>query len=261
MTKIGFIGIGKMATAIIAGLDKDSYNIQISGRDFEKTQKQAAELAVAVASSHQELVNSSDIIIMSVKPQVMPSVLQNLTIEPSKVIVSIAAGLDLTALSKLTSEQQPIIRIMPNINATIQQSTTAIVANPQVSSEAYAFVKGIFENIGSVHDIAEKDFSTFSAIAGSSPAFIYIFIDAMSRAAVLHGLPKDTATKIVAETVAASANMLLSSGENPWALVDKVSSPGGTTIAGVASLEQDGFVADLMRAITATVEKDRILGK
>ena len=262
MTKIGFVGIGKMATAIIAGLDKEKYDVQISSRDKAETTEKAAELSVTAAASHQELINDSDIIILSVKPQVLPGVLADLDIPTGKTLVSIAAGLTLDKLAELAhTDKQAIIRIMPNINATIGQSTSAIVGNAYVSGETYDFVKGIFANVGSVHDIAEKDFSTFAAIAGSSPAYIYMFIDAMSRAAVLQGLPKDTATKIVAETVAASANMLLSSGENPWSLVDKVSSPGGTTVAGVVSLEHDGFVTAVIDAITATVEKDKALGK
>ena len=145
---------------------------------------------------------------------------------------------------------------MPNINATIQKSTTGITRNAYVSDNTFATVVSIFERVGSVHDIAEKDFGTFTALAGSSPAYIYMFIDAMSRAGVLHGMPKDVSTKIVSETVLASAEMVLKSGENPWTLVDNVSSPGGTTVAGVVSLEQHNFVATVIDAITATVEKN-----
>ncbi|MGF1982257.1 pyrroline-5-carboxylate reductase [Lactococcus taiwanensis] len=261
MQKIGFIGIGKMATAIIAGLDPTRFEILISGRDFSKTQKQAQELSAQAVTQH-ELVTKSDLIVLAVKPQVLPKVLTELSVDltSDKTLVSIAAGLTLADLTELTqTAHQPIIRVMPNINAQIGQSTSAIVKNDFVTDQAYQATQEIFQAVGSVHEIAEKDFSTFAAIAGSSPAFIYMFIDALARAGVLHGLPKDKATKIVAETVQASAEMILQSGEKPWSLVDKVSSPGGTTVAGVVSLEQNHFIGTVIDAITATVEKEKNL--
>ncbi|GBG97034.1 pyrroline-5-carboxylate reductase [Lactococcus termiticola] len=264
MKSIGFIGLGKMSTVIIAGLDKEAYQIFASGRDFEKTKKEAGELGITALAGPQEVLEKSDIIILAVKPQVLPAVLSSMSpqLSADKIIVSIAAGLTLDELAGLADQAgQPIVRIMPNINASIQASTTAMVANEYVSDEDYQAVKRIFEQVGSVHDIAEKDFANFTAIAGSSPAFIYIFIDALSRAAVLNGLPKSQATQIVAETVSASAQMLMASQENPWALVDKVSSPGGTTVAGVVSLEDTGFVSSVIAAVNATIEKDKALGK
>lgn len=260
MKTIGFIGVGKMATAIISGLDKTKFNILISGHELTKTQAQAEQLLVTAAASHVELVKKADLIILSVKPQVLPSVLSSLLsdLSKTKTLISIAAGLSLTDLKHLTeSENQPIIRVMPNINAQIGKSTSAIVKNDFVGAEDYALAKEIFSSVGSIHEIAEKDFSAFTALAGSSPAYIYMFIDALARAGVLHGIPKETATKIVAETVQASAEMLLSSQENPWALVDKVSSPAGTTVAGVVSLEQNRFVATVIDAITATIEREK----
>ena len=161
----------------------------------------------------------------------------------------------------MTTDTKDIVRIMPNFYATIQTSTTAIVRNAYVSDDVFNTVKAIFESVGSVHELAEKDFGTFTALAGSSPAYIYMFIDAISRAGVLHGMPKDVSTKIVAETVLASAEMILKSDENPWTLVDNVSSPGGTTVAGVVSLEKNNFVATVIDAITATIEKNNTMNK
>ncbi|WP_054639587.1 pyrroline-5-carboxylate reductase [Lactococcus fujiensis] len=262
MKSIGFIGVGKMATAIISGLDKDKFNIFISGRDLEKTQKQATELQVLAMASHEELVEKSDFVVLSVKPQVLAKITDEIlpALTADKTIISIAAGYTLSDLAHLmTLENMPILRVMPNINAKIQRSTSAIVRNEFVSDDNYQFAKEIFENIGSVHEVAEKDFSAFTAIAGSSPAFIYIFIDALARAGVFHGLSKEQATAIVADTVAASAEMVIQSGENPWTLVDQVSSPGGTTVAGVVSLEQNRFVGTVIDSITATIEKEKAL--
>ena len=114
---------------------------------------------------------------------------------------------------------------------------------------------------GSGHELAERDFGTVTARAVSSPVYIDMCIDAISRAGVLHGMPKDVSTKIVAETVLASAEMILKSDENPWTLVDNVSSPGGTTVAGVVSLEKNNFVATVIDAITATIEKNNTMNK
>ncbi|GFH40978.1 pyrroline-5-carboxylate reductase [Pseudolactococcus insecticola] len=257
--KIGFIGAGKMAQAIISGLDKSKFSIQISGRDLSKTQQTAATLGVTAASDHTNLIADAELVILAVKPHVIPDILSAYTI--TQPIISIAAGLTLDNLAEMTSNTQPLIRVMPNINATIKKSTTGIVRNAYVSDETFKAALAIFESIGSVHEIAEKDFGTFTALAGSSPAYIYMFIDAMSRAGVLHGMPKDVSTQIVAETLAASAEMLLKSGENPWTLVDNVSSPGGTTISGVVSLEQHQFVATVIDAITATIDKNNAMTK
>lgn len=258
--KIGFIGAGKMAQAIISGLDKEKFEVYISSRDFEKTSIIAKNLGVNQAKDNIELSKSVDVVIMSVKPQVMPKVLTEVKdYLEGKLMLSIAAGLTLENLADLTSKQLEIVRIMPNINATIKESTTAICPNELVADNNLEIAKEIFSSIGQIFQIEEKDFSTFSAIAGSSPAFIYIFIDALSRAGVLHGMPKDLATEIVASTVSASANMLAQSGENPWSLVDKVSSPGGTTVEGVVSLEENKFVASVIDAVTKTIEKDKRL--
>ena len=160
MKTIGFIGVGKMATAIISGLDKNNFKIIISGHNLAKTQKQAQELNITAANSHEELVQQSDFIVLSVKPQVLPSVLSGIVnhLTKDKTLISIAAGLTLTDLKHLAdSENQPIIRVMPNINAQIGKSTSAIVRNNFVDDSAYDTAQEIFKAIGSVHEISEKD--------------------------------------------------------------------------------------------------------
>lgn len=262
MKTIGFIGVGKMATAIIAGLNKGKFEILISGRDLDKTKRQAEQLGVKAVSNHKELETQSDFIVLAVKPQILAKITDEIlsALTADKTLISIAAGYSLEDLAHLmTLENMPIIRLMPNINAQIKRSTSAIVRNEFVSDENYALAREIFEQIGTVYEVAEKDFSTFAALAGSSPAYIYMFIDALSRAGVLHGMPKDLALDIVANTVASSAEMLAQSKENPWTLVDQVSSPGGTTVAGVVSLEQNQFIATVIAAITATIDKEKLL--
>ncbi|WP_460022477.1 pyrroline-5-carboxylate reductase [Lactovum odontotermitis] len=258
--KIGFIGAGKMAQAIISGLS-DKSELMISGRDLKKTQATAKLLAVSAASSNAELALGCDFIVLAVKPQVVASVLAEIlpSLNQKKTLISIAAGIDLESLSAMTSPQQAIVRVMPNVNAAIQQSTSAIVRNGQVSDADYQQIKSLFGQVGTVHEVAEHDFPVFSALAGSSPAYIYMFIDAMARAGVLHGLSKELATQVVAETVAASAENVLKSDVHPQALADSVASPGGTTIEGIVALENHGFNAAVISAIDATIKKEKTL--
>ncbi|MFV0555677.1 MAG: pyrroline-5-carboxylate reductase [Lactovum sp.] len=260
--KIGFIGIGKMSQAIISGfLLEQKSNLFISGRDFEKTKKQAKEFNLTALSSNSELVETCDLIILAVKPQILPEILKEVSaaLNKEKTLLSIAAGFSLEELNHLTNPKQAIIRVMPNVNAAIGQSTSAIVKNTFVTDIVYKKAKELFLQVGTVHEILEKDFSAFSALAGSSPAIIYLFIDALSRAGVLHGISKNLALKIIAETVAASAQNVLLSSEHPQTLVDSVTSPGGTTIEGVRALENHAFNATLIEAITAIIEKDKKL--
>ncbi|MDR0299639.1 MAG: pyrroline-5-carboxylate reductase [Streptococcaceae bacterium] len=256
--KIGFIGVGKMAQAIIVGLSNKS-EIMISGRDFTKTQAMADKLGVEAVKTNTELAKLADVIILSIKPQILPDILAEIKAElsPEKTLVSIASGIKLEELTALTAQNQSIVRAMPNVNAAIQRSTSAIVRNDKVSDEIYLYVKSLFEQVGSVFEISEKDFMTFGALAGSSPAYIYIFIDAMARAGVLHGISKEIATQIVAETVLGSAENVIKSGMHPQALADSVASPSGTTIAGIIALENHGFNAAIISAIDETIKKEK----
>ncbi|WP_019792870.1 NAD(P)-binding domain-containing protein, partial [Streptococcus sobrinus] len=156
--KIGFIGLGKMATAIIKGLEKTDFEILVAGRDPEKTARQAQELGVRALAQHSELVTQADLIVLAVKPQVLPSVLDKLTFH--QPIMSMAAGVSLERLAELTDPSLPLIRIMPNINAQILQSTTAICRNQQVDDQLLDLAKTITNSFGSTFEIAEKDFDS-----------------------------------------------------------------------------------------------------
>ncbi|MGX7352606.1 pyrroline-5-carboxylate reductase [Enterococcus canis] len=254
--KIGFIGTGNMASAIIDGLlAKGPADIWISGSSFARSQEYAATRPVHAAASHEELAANCDIVILAVKPAIIPQVLGSLA-SAQALMVSIAAGVTLGQL-KAAAPQFAYIRVMPNVNAVVGEGTAAICGDETVAPQQLATVTGIFESVGRVYPLAEKDFSTFIGIAGSAPAFVYMFIDALARAAVLHGLPKKTATEIAAHAVLGSGKMVLAGTDSPWDLVDKVSSPGGTTVAGVVSLERSGLVATVIDAVSATIAKDQ----
>ena len=250
---IGFIGAGKMAGAIIKGLQQTDFEIIISARNLEESQRVSQELDVAYADSHQELINRSYLVVLGVKPQVLEMALAGLTFD--KPVMSMAAGVTLERLSQLTSQDIPLIRIMPNLNAQILKSTTALCTNDKVSVKFLTIAKTITNSFGTTFDLAEKDFNTFTALAGSSPAYIYLFIEALAKAGVKYGIPKNLSLDIVTQTVLASAENLLEGNDSPHDLIDKISSPGGTTIAGLLDLEKTGFTASVISSIDATIEK------
>ncbi|MBF8808683.1 MAG: pyrroline-5-carboxylate reductase [Enterococcus lacertideformus] len=266
--KIGFIGTGNMAQAIINGLIETGTfakeNIFVSSGHYENAQRFAEKTGVIACHSNQEVAKQADIILLAVKPKIVDQVLQNLKgYSHKRLFISIASGISLHDLEKsLNNPEAKIIRVMPNVNVSVGAGVSAICKNHRVTENEFKQAAEVFKAIGSVYPLAESDFSTFIGLAGSSPAFIYMLIDAMGRAGVLNGLPKKLATEIAAKAIMGSCQKLLSSDENPWELVDQVSSPGGTTVAGVVALEEAGFIPAIIKGINKTIEKDQeMLGK
>ncbi|EHJ52214.1 pyrroline-5-carboxylate reductase [Streptococcus macacae] len=251
--KIGFIGVGKMASAIIAGLKQTNFELIISDSSLQKSKEKADTLHVNFAQSHQDLIEKADLIILGLKPQILPSVLNNLNI--TKPLLSMAAGVSLADLAQLSKADLPIIRIMPNLNAQLLQSSTAICRNKNVTEALFKTAKQITDAFGTTFEIAEKDFHTFTALAGSSPAYIALFIEALTKAGVKHGFSKELSFDIVSQTILATTTYLAQGQDKPNDLIDKVSSPGGTTISGLLELEKTGFTASVISAIDATIDK------
>ena len=146
---------------------------------------------------------------------------------------------------------------MPNLNSQIGEGIAAICGNNYTTLEQKEFVLNMFKAIGDAVELPEKDFSTFTAIAGSSPAFVFLFIDSLARAAVKNGMSKEMATKIAAQAVLGSGKLVLASEESPWNLIDQVSSPGGTTVEGILALEDAGFISSITKAAQAVITKDQ----
>lgn len=246
-----------MATAIIKGLEKTDFEILVAGHDPEKTSRQAENLSVRALAKQSDLVAEADLVVLGVKPQVLPAVLEQLDFH--QPIISMAAGVSLERLAGMTNSSLPLIRIMPNINAQILQSTTAICRNQHVDDQLLDLAKTITDSFGSTFDIAEKDFDSFTALTGSGPAYIYLFIEALALAGVKHGLPKSQALDIVTQTVLASAQNLSQGKDSPHDLIDKISSPGGTTIAGLVDLEKTGLSASVISSIDTTIARAKEL--
>ncbi|MBR4240680.1 MAG: pyrroline-5-carboxylate reductase [Eubacterium sp.] len=264
--KIGFIGCGNMATAIIEGVIKkeiiDEKDINIFDVFYPATEKISEKHGVNLCESASDVIRKSDAVILAVKPNVLASVLNevNYTLEESKtLLISIAAGKTIDFIRNSLTHDNAIIRVMPNINAKVGEAISAYTANKDVSKDEKRLCEKLFGGVGKVMYLDEAQFPLFGVLGGCSPAFAYMFIDSLARAGVKNGMKKDTALYVAAQAVLGSAKMILESNEHPWDLVDKVCSPGGTTIEGVVSLQGDGFENAVQNAVDKAVEKDKKL--
>lgn len=265
--KFGFIGLGNMASAIIKGMvaSKQYEPSAIYGfnRSAQKTENLAAHYGISKSDSIEQLMTTVDVIILSVKPQMLPDVLPIVKahLRPEQLVISIAAGKTLSYFQEQLSEDVSIIRVMPNINATIGASTSCFSTLPTATEAQKTLVQQMFATVGTLIELPENLFSIFTTIGCSSPAFTYLYIDSLARAAVKEGMPKELALEIAASSVLGSAKMVLNSEEHPWTLIDQVCSPGGTTIQGVTSLQVNHFESTIYDAVDAVTTKDRALAK
>lgn len=264
--KIGFIGTGKMASAIIKGtvakgvFRKD----EIIASNIHETSRERArkELGIEVTGSSAEVAEKADVIVLAVKPQQIPDVFADKSIKMGKnhLLISIAAGTTIETL-KMHVPDSRIIRVMPNICSTNFVGASGFSVGEGCTAEDVRIVEEIFGAVGLCFEVKEKDIDAVSGLSGSGPAFVFMVIDAMADAGVLMGLPRDLSLKLAAQTVMGSAVTVLESGEHPDVLKDKVCSPGGTTIEGVKVLEDYGIRAAFISAVQASVEKARELGR
>lgn len=260
--KYGFIGLGNMASAIIKGMRQspgfDSDEIYGYNRSFAKTQALMNSCKLIPSDSICALVQQCDVIILAVKPQVLPDIMGDVAscLVGSKVIITVAAGKNLGWYAALLPKNAPVIRAMPNINARVGCGVCAICPNESATAEHIELARGMFESVGKVYDVSEKLFASFSAIGGASGAFVCLYIDALAQAGVKAGFPRALALELACQTVLGSAKLISSSAEHPIAIMDQICSPGGTTIEGVLKLKELGFESAVHRGIAAIIDKD-----
>ncbi len=266
MFKLGFIGCGNMATAIMNGAVKSGFlngeEICVYDVDTAKADSLKENLSVNVLDSASAVAENSYAVVLAVKPQVFPAVLPQIKDSVAKndtAIISIGAGKTLNYIISFFEDYTPVVRVMPNINAKVGASMSAVCGNDNVDDDLLNFTKELCKSFGDVIELPESQFSIFGVIAGCSPAYAFMFIDSMARGAVENGMNKEQALKISAQAVLGSAKMMLESGENPWALINSVCSPGGTTIEGIATLQNEKFDKAVMDAVQASFEKDKRL--
>lgn len=261
--KIGFIGGGNMGGALIDGLAEKCCvpsDIALYEKDAEKALKFKGK-GINTVGSVKEAEAASEIIVFSVKPNVIDSVLSEISGGKDKIYLSIAAGVTVEHLEKMLGSDKKIVRAMPNTPAQVGCGMTVISPNKNVDETDLEKVKLILSAVGEVQQMDEKFMSVATALHGSSPAYVYMFIDAMADAGVKYGLTKQQALKLAAQAVMGSAAMVLKSGIHPEQLKDNVCSPGGTTIAAVCDLEENGFRGIVQSAVCACVDKAEEMSK
>jgi len=268
--KIGFLGAGQMAMALALGFLKRS-NATCNQSDMVAKEQLFASDAVAangerfaaatgatICKSNIELYETVDVLFLVVKPQQMADVLEEFCERrdcEQKLFVTIAAGLSLCYYESCLGFEPRIIRVMPNTPCLVGKGASAFAATQAVTQEDIALVRSLLETVGVVEQVPERLLDAVTGLSGSGPAFACMMIEAMSDAGVRMGLPRAMATNFAAQTLLGTAEMVLQTGEHPAVLKDRVTSPGGTTIAGVHALETHGFRAAVIAAIQAATER------
>ncbi|MDU5779925.1 MAG: pyrroline-5-carboxylate reductase [Pantoea sp.] len=265
--KIGFIGGGNMAKAIIGGLVKSGQvapsNIWVFDRKAEANEALAREYGIQAAESAEALAREVDILFGAVKPNVILKVLKDVASQLKKeaLVVSIAAGVTLDSLATVLGHDRKIVRVMPNTPALVNEGMTSITPNLLVEQPEIDEVVTIFESFGKAAVVSEYLIHSVVGVSGSAPAYVFMFIEAMADAAVLGGMPRAQAYQFAAQAVKGSAQMVLETGKHPAELKDMVCSPGGTTIEAVKVLEEKGFRAAVMEAMQQCMAKSEALSK
>ncbi|MCL2175358.1 MAG: pyrroline-5-carboxylate reductase [Treponema sp.] len=288
MSNISFIGCGNMGyalmTAVLSAIkaagEIKSDNIFVTDADTEKARDAAASLGVKIINSNAEAAHKSNLIFLAVKPQALPAVLAEISPAVKKridandapVLISMAAGWSTNKIQSaisdtlqksgetLSPEKIPVVRIMPNTPALIGKGMIALSASNAVTYERIGELEEYLSSAGIVDIIDEHYMDAVTGLSGSGPAFVYLFIEALADGAVHAGLPRDKALMYAAQTVAGSAAMVQETKKHPGELKDMVTSPGGTTIAGIAALENGAFRSTVMKAVEAAFKRSKELG-
>jgi pyrroline-5-carboxylate reductase len=266
--KVGFIGSGNIASAIIGGIISSGFlkpeNISVSSLHKNTASTLSSKYGVILVNDNIELVKSSDVVVLSVKPNTYGTVLKKIKshVKDEAVIVTVAAGITIDYVKNHFDREIKVIRTMPNTPAMVGEGMTAMTYDQLVNELDVSFVKGMFESCGIVEVIEDEALmDVVTSLGSSSPAFVDILIEAMADAAVLLGLPRVTSYRMAAQAVKGSARMLMETGKHPGELKDMVCSPGGTAIEGVRVLEEKGMRIAMIEAIIATAEKAKLLGE
>ncbi len=265
-TRWGFIGSGKMATALVRGMIRAGTAapgaITVSDPVESARRTLAAEAGARAEAENARVAEASDVLVLAVKPQSMAAVLAELrpVVGPDHLVVSIAAGVTLGTLTEGLGPRR-LVRVMPNTPALIGEGASAYCLGPHARPDDEATVRSCLDAVGRSFRVSEPLLDAVTGLSGSGPAFVYTVIEALSDGGVRMGLPRDVATALAAQTVLGAAKMVLETGLHPGVLKDQVTSPGGTTIAGLHALERSGVRAGLMNAVEAATLRSAELGR
>ncbi len=265
--KIGIIGTGNMGEALISGLiyARSSVPKNIICSDVRKDKLKSVKDAYGVVTTtcNIDVVKASEIVIYAIKPQIMASILKETAahLDMSKVVISIAAGVPLVAIESCLNKDLRLIRVMPNIAASVKEGAAAIAAGKHASKVDIKLAKAIFDSVGKSIIIEEELMDAITGLSGNGPAYIFLIVDALADAGVKMGLSRDDALLLSAQTVLGAAKLLLDTGEHPGRLKDKVTSPGGTAIASLHTIEEGGLRTTLINAVEVGTNRSKELGK
>ncbi len=264
--RIGFVGAGNMSRALIAGL-LDSGVISaaqlIAADPFPAALAPLAALGVQTSTDATEVARDTDFVFLGIKPQVSGQVLPGLAAQLSdgQTLVSMMAGVQTGHIEAQLGKEVPVIRVMPQTLVRLRMGACALCPGRFATASHLAAVRQLFELVGSAVEVSEGQMDAVTGLSGSGPAYVYTIIDALADGGVRAGLPRDIALQLAAQTVAGAAQMVLQTDVHPAVLKEQVTSPGGTTIAGLHVLEQSGLRGALMSAVLAASERSRELGQ
>lgn len=263
--RIGFIGIGNMGEALLKGIINSGLippkRIFASDVNIEKLKNLSNELGINAVDNNHDLVDSSDIILIALKPDIVSKVLSQINanlIQP-KWCISIAAGVTISTIENLLQTGTPVVRVMPNTPAMVSEGMTAISPGTNANEEHLGKAKQIFQAVGKAIVLQEKLMDVVTALSGSGPAFVFLMIEAFADAGVQLGLSRSDASLMATQTFLGSSKMVLETQEHPAVLKNKVTSPGGTTAAGLYELERNGIRSAIIDAVVAATNRSRQL--
>lgn len=264
--RLGALGAGKMATALVSGFIQSGCACRERTRasdPFAAARESFAHATGAVVTEdNEEVVRHSDVILICVKPAMVAGVLAGAraALNSDKLVISIAAGVSLATLQAAAGPSCRLMRAMPNTPALVGASATAYALGPNATEDDAALAREWFGSVGVAVAVQEGLMDAVTGLSGSGPAYAYMFIEALSDAGVAEGLPRETATRLAAQTLLGAAKMVLETGRHPGELKDMVTSPAGTTIEAVCALERSGMRAAAINAVRAAAQRSRELG-
>ncbi len=265
--QVGLVGTGNMGEALIKGLLHGHVckpeQIFCSDTRPERLKVVRETYGVKGTSHNIEVVKHSEILILAVKPQIMKQVVSEVSkyLDLSKLIISIAAGVPLDAIESCVNKELKLIRVMPNICVSVREGVSAIAGGKHIHKEDLMIAKTIFDSVGKSLFVEETLLDAVTGLSGSGPAYIFLIIDALADAGVKVGLSRNDALILASQTVLGAAKMLIETGEHPGKLKDLVTSPGGTAIAGLHTLEEGGLRTTLMNAVEVATQRSKALGE
>ena len=264
---LGFIGAGNMAEAMIRGIIQNQVvlpdRILASDISDERREHITGIFGIETSKDNPSLVDQSNVIFLAVKPQAVPKVLADVGggMGPDKLLVSIVAGVPISTLSAGLPKGPRIVRTMPNTPMTVMEGAMAIASDSPALPEDLKTVETLFRPLGSTVRIEEKLIDAVTGLSGSGPAYVFMILEALADGGVKMGLPRDVAETLAAQTLLGSAKLFLETRMNPGQLKCMVTSPGGTTIAGIHELEKGSLRASLMNAVESATKRSIALGK